>query len=163
MSNNLTYLKLAGTMLPATLIFSACHSDTLSIVEKPESDRPNILFILADDLGYGELSCYNPDSYVKTPHLDHFAEIGVQMTQAYATPVSSPTRSSFLTGKFPQHVGVYSNPVGTNPGIGPFRTSFVKYLQEDGYDTGDGSANGTRVGMCPIIPEIMASIKLMDF
>lgn len=63
--------------------------------------RPNILFILADDLGWGDLSCYGNTQF-ETPHLDRLAAQGALFTQCYVNgPVCSPTRSSFLTGRFP--------------------------------------------------------------
>ncbi|MGH8694390.1 MAG: sulfatase-like hydrolase/transferase [Burkholderiales bacterium] len=60
--------------------------------------RPNIIFILADDLGWSDLACYGADLH-ETPHLDRLARAGVRFTQAYAMPVCSPTRAALLTGK----------------------------------------------------------------
>ena len=48
------------------------------------AQKPNILFILADDLGYGDVACYNPESKIPTPHLDKFASQGMLFTDAYA-------------------------------------------------------------------------------
>lgn len=96
---------------------------------------PNIIFILADDLGYGDISCYNHSPIVHTPNLDRIAAEGVRMTSAYASPVSSPTRTTFLTGEFPQRSGVYGNHDGTCPGIGPLRHCFVPDLKAEGYNT----------------------------
>lgn len=63
--------------------------------------RPNILFILADDLGWTDLGCFG-SSFYETPHLDALAADGVRFTRAYAAcPVCSPTRVSILTGKYP--------------------------------------------------------------
>ncbi len=68
--------------------------------------RPNILFILIDDLGWRDLTCYGSTFY-ETPHLDRLAGEGVLFTDAYAAcPVCSPTRASLLTGKYPATVGV---------------------------------------------------------
>lgn len=62
--------------------------------------RPNIIFILADDLGYGDLSCYGGD--VPTPHLDQLAREGARFTQAYvASPICSPSRAALITGQHP--------------------------------------------------------------
>jgi arylsulfatase A-like enzyme len=98
--------------------------------------RPNIIFILADDLGYGDLSCYPHESHVYTPNIDRLATAGVRMTQAYAAaPLCAPTRAAFLTGLFPQRVGVYENFDGEQPGIGPARASFPPLLQQAGYQT----------------------------
>ncbi len=67
--------------------------------QKATPDRPNIIFILADDLGYGDLSCYgNP--YIKTPNIDKLAATGTRFTQCYAgSGVSSPSRCALMTGK----------------------------------------------------------------
>jgi len=62
--------------------------------------KPNILVILADDLGYSDLGCYGNRVH-QTPHLDQLASIGKQFTQAYAAPVCSPSRAALLTGKSP--------------------------------------------------------------
>ena len=63
--------------------------------------RWNLVFILADDLGWSDLACYGSDLH-ETPRLDQFAAGGVRFTNAYAAcPVCSPTRASILTGKYP--------------------------------------------------------------
>src|SRR5437764_10620924 len=68
--------------------------------------RPNVLFILADDLGYGDLSCYGRPDY-KTPVLDRLAVEGIKFTNAYAAaPVCTPTRCAFHTGRYPQRLPV---------------------------------------------------------
>jgi len=68
--------------------------------------RPNLLFILADDLGYGDLSCYGRPDYT-TPVLDGLARQGVKFTSAYAAaPVCTPTRCAFATGRYPQRLEV---------------------------------------------------------
>ena len=71
------------------------------------SPLPNFVFILTDDLGYGDLGCYgNP--IIKTPRLDRMAERGVRLTQFYVTsPVCSPTRASFMTGLHPQRFEIH--------------------------------------------------------
>ena len=62
-------------------------------------DRPNIIFILADDMGYGDLACYG-NQYIQTPNIDRLARTGTSFTQAYAgSGISSPSRCSLMTGK----------------------------------------------------------------
>ena len=69
--------------------------------EPVRQGRPNVLFVLADDLGWTDLGCFG-SSFYETPHLDALAADGVRFTQAYAAcPVCSPTRASILTGKCP--------------------------------------------------------------
>ncbi len=68
--------------------------------------RPNILMILADDLGYGDLSCYGAED-LKSPHLDRLANRGLKFSNFYANcPVCSPTRAALLTGRYQDMVGV---------------------------------------------------------
>ena len=70
--------------------------------ELPAAERPNIVLILCDDLGWADPGCYG-SKYHKTPHLDRLATSGVRFTDAYAAcPVCSPTRASLLTGRYPQ-------------------------------------------------------------
>jgi arylsulfatase A-like enzyme len=66
--------------------------------QTPAPARPNIVFILADDLGWADLGCYGADLH-ETPHLDRLAREGVRFTQAYAMSVCTPTRAAILTGK----------------------------------------------------------------
>src|SRR5438105_1429253 len=71
--------------------------------------RPNIVFILMDDLRWDELGCVG-HPFVKTPHVDRIAREGVRFTNAYATtPLCSPSRASFLTGLYPHKHGVPDN------------------------------------------------------
>jgi arylsulfatase A-like enzyme len=86
----------------------------------PAQERPNIVLIVADDLGYGDLSSYGaPD--IRTPNLDRLARDGVRLTQFYANaPVCTPTRAALLTGRYQQRVPL-DRPLETNaatPGTG---------------------------------------------
>jgi arylsulfatase A len=74
-------------------------------VAAENSAPPNILLILADDLGWTDLGCYGADLH-ETPHLDRLAKEGVRFTQAYAMSVCSPTRAMLLTGKHAARVGI---------------------------------------------------------
>lgn len=70
-------------------------------------DKPNILIILADDLGYGDLSCQGVAKDIHTPHIDRLLNEGIRFTNFHANcPVSSPSRAALLTGRFPDLVGV---------------------------------------------------------
>ena len=86
------------------LILSAMAS--VCLVSLAAGNPPNIILVLADDLGYGDLSCYGQDKY-KTPHLDRMAREGALFTDFYVTsPACSPSRASVLTGRYPNEVGV---------------------------------------------------------
>lgn len=75
--------------------------------------RPNIVFILADDLGYGDLACYGRQD-VRTPAIDSLAAQGVRLTQSYASAAEcTPTRAAFLTGRYQQRVGGLECAIGT--------------------------------------------------
>ena len=71
-----------------------------------QPQKPNIILILTDDLGYGDLSCFGATD-LHTPNIDKLASEGLKFTQFYAnSPVCSPSRASLLTGQYPDHVGV---------------------------------------------------------
>ncbi len=77
--------------------------------------RPNVLIILADDLGYSDLGCYGGE--IRTPHLDALAAGGLRFTQFYTTSRCAPTRASLLTGLYPHQVGIgYGTPNWGRPG-----------------------------------------------
>lgn len=75
----------------------------------PTSEKPNIIFILCDDMGYGDLGCYG-QPYIQTPCIDQMAREGMRFTQAYAgSPVSAPSRASLMTGQHSGHGHVRGN------------------------------------------------------
>ena len=77
----------------------------IGLGQTPASRPPNIVLILADDLGYGDLSCYGSD--ISTPNIDAMAQAGVKFTHFYsASPVCSPSRAALMTGRYPTRVGV---------------------------------------------------------
>ena len=73
------------------------------------ADKPNIIFILCDDMGYGDLACYG-QPYIATPNIDRMASEDMQFTQAYAgSPVSAPSRATLMTGQHTGHTHVRGN------------------------------------------------------
>ena len=75
-------------------------------VKRPPTSRPNIIIILADDLGYGDLACYGNTTH-RTPHIDRLAREGIRFLDFHSNGVvCSPTRASLLTGKYPQSTGI---------------------------------------------------------
>lgn len=87
-------LKLLYLLLPLT--FWAC--------QESESSKPNVLLILTDDQGYGDVSIHGNDS-IYTPHLDQIAQEGIRMDNFYVSPVCAPTRASLLTGRYHYRTG----------------------------------------------------------
>ena len=105
------------------------------------ADQPNIIVLLADDLGYGELSCQgNPE--IPTPHIDSIAANGVRFTDGYVTgPNCSPSRAGFMSGRIPTRFGYENNPIGPrneDPAIGfpASEVTIAETLQDEGYVTG---------------------------
>ena len=73
------------------------------------AERPNILYIMCDDMGYGDLSCYGQQHF-RTPNIDRLASQGMLMTSAYAgSPVSAPSRACLMTGQHSGHTHVRGN------------------------------------------------------
>ena len=77
--------------------------------QKSHDVKPNIIYIMCDDMGYGDLGCYG-QSYISTPNIDNMAKEGMRFTQAYSgSPVSAPSRASFMTGQHTGHCEVRGN------------------------------------------------------
>lgn len=92
-------------MYKIACLFLAAFS--LSVGLRAADERPNIIVVLCDDLGYGDLASYG-HPYIKTPHLDQMAAEGIRFTDFYSTaPVCSPSRVGLLTGRSPNRAGVY--------------------------------------------------------
>ncbi|MCP4505969.1 MAG: sulfatase-like hydrolase/transferase, partial [Fuerstiella sp.] len=73
------------------------------------ADRPNIVLIVSDDQGYGDVSCYDHPEEVKTPNLDRIAAAGSRFTNGYASAyVCAPSRAGLMTGRYQQRFGFYS-------------------------------------------------------
>lgn len=96
---------------PSTLaLLGLCPMTTITAQEKEtDHSKPNIIFILADDMGYADLACYG-NSYVKTPNIDRLAATGTRFTQCYAgSGISSPSRCALMTGKNTGHTTIRDN------------------------------------------------------
>lgn len=106
----------------------------LSFSANAASERPNIILMMADDLGWGDVQCFNPESPIQTPHLDAMAAAGMQFNRFYASsPVCSPTRGSALTGRHPFRYGIYYANKGH---IKTEELTLAELLQKQGYATG---------------------------
>jgi len=135
----LTRRKFIGALTStATLFVSRVTPAPLNPSPPPER-RPNIIFILADDLGWGDLSCYGRPDY-RTPNLDRLASQGVRFTDAYsASAICTPTRCAFFTGRYPARVkiGLLEPLPATNHlvGLDPDHPTVASLLKASGYST----------------------------
>lgn len=123
------------SLLIFLIVLIGCGSST----EQSTDAKPNVLIILTDDLGYGDISCYGQKNY-STPNIDKFAEQGVSFTDFYVpTPYCAPSRATLLTGRFPLRHGMIKNPTpdaGINDiGISSDEITLGEVFQEAGYKT----------------------------
>ena len=97
-------------------------------------EMPNILYILADDLGWGDLSMHG--SPIGTPHIDQLAREGVELTQHYVCPMCTPTRASLLTGRYPSRFGAHATVPSNAPVLPDNYQTLATVMRDAGYDTG---------------------------
>jgi arylsulfatase A-like enzyme len=134
------FLKMTGACVTGAVL-----SGFQNMAFAAAGDRPNIIFIMADDLGYGDLGCYG-QKLVKTPRVDRMAQEGLMFTQCYAgAVVCAPSRSVLMTGQHTGHTRVRNNKGQNTPphdgqkGRIPLRLedfTVAKLLQNAGYRTG---------------------------
>ena len=139
------FIMSALGLIPVTNSVSAALPT--SVYDPAQMSRPNIIFIMCDDMGYGDLGCYG-QQLIETPNLDRMAKEGMRFTQAYAgSPVSAPSRASFMTGQHAGHTHVRGN-----------REYWHRALQQNAFG---GNADYSIIGQEPylmnhkIIPELM--------
>ncbi len=114
---------------------------SIAVARAADAPRPNVVFLVADDLGYGELGCYG-GRQIPTPQLDALAQRGVRFTQGYvAAAFCAASRAGLLTGRYPTRFGFENNPVGAqnvDPRVGLPRDelTLAARLRDTGYATG---------------------------
>ena len=133
----------ATARLTLVLLFSFAIANSVSEAQvdqnRPKAEQPNVLIIYADDLGYGDVQCYNPKSKIPTPNINRLANEGIRFTDAHsAATVCTPSRYSLLTGRYafrlPDHGRVFDGIGGPNL-ITPERLSMGQMFSNLGYAT----------------------------
>ena len=126
----------AGISLLASL--AACNSATAETVQKNSTQapqKPNVIVILADDLGYGDLKCYGAKN-VETPHVDKLASEGIRFTNAHTVAATStPSRYSLLTGEYAWRKNVGILPADAPLSISQDNITWPKIMKRLGYNT----------------------------
>lgn len=128
---NLSYMRIAQLICWILLASFTLHAN------KPVTKRPNIILILMDDMGYGDLSCFGALNY-KTPNIDQLANKGIKLTNFLsAQAVCSASRAGILTGCYPNRIGISgalfpNSPVGLNPN----EETIAEIVKGQGYATG---------------------------
>ena len=97
-------------------------------------ERPNILYILADDLGWADVGMHGAP--ISTPHIDGLAADGVELTHHYVCPVCTPTRASLLTGRYPSRFGAHATGPSNAPVLPDDTFTLARMLRDAGYETG---------------------------
>ena len=102
-----------------------------------KAEKPNIVFIMSDDQGYGDASCYNPESKFKTPGIDRIAKEGIRFTDAHsASAVCTPTRYGLLTGRYPWRSKLQKGVMVTGQGnLITKELTIAQFLKKQGYKT----------------------------
>lgn len=151
---------LPGYKFAATLLGISSASILSLVSEVSAVEKPNIVFILADDLGYTDLSCYGAKE-IKTPNLDKMASEGVRFTDFYAPAgVCTPSRASLMTGCYPKRVGLHVAvlPPNTHSGLNPSEITIAELLKSKGYI--NGCIGKWHLGL---LPEVMPNAQGFDY
>src|SRR4026209_773575 len=139
----LTRRKFVQTLAAGTTLLgdlgSAARTHFAQTSSSATNSRPNIIFILADDMGWGDLSCYGRPDY-RTPNIDLLASQGTRFTDAYsASAVCTPTRCGYITGRCPARfrIGLEEPLPASNLEVvlEPGQPTIASRLKQGGYDT----------------------------
>ena len=140
------------TALPLALMFLFAAAGPASAAESSKSIvKPNIIFVLADDLGIDGVSCYGADKH-KTPHIDALAASGLRFTTCYAAPLCGPSRCLLMTGRYAFRTGGLTNQSWRRGGPGAKSVDeypVARLLKDAGYATGQ-AGKWRQVGARPM-------------
>ncbi len=128
---------IATTLL--SLVLGACGSNAINETAANKAsnqpiDKPNIVLIITDDQGWGDVGLHN-NPVIKTPNIDDFAQQSVRLNNFHVDPTCSPTRSALLTGKHSLKAGVWHTILGRYM-LGPEHKTLAEVLKDNNYDTG---------------------------
>jgi arylsulfatase A-like enzyme len=127
-----------GSWLVVLAVFAGGARPTVAAAQ-PSSARPNVVLIITDDVGYGDFSSYGAAD-ISTPNIDSLARDGTKLTDFYASPQCTPTRTSLITGRYQQRYGLEralpSTPNAGNQGLPALGRSLPQLLKNNGYTTG---------------------------
>jgi len=126
-------IRLISIITLSIILLSCQKNDKSSSIQ-----NPNIIFIMTDDMGYGDATCYNPESLIPTPNLDKLAANGIRFTDAHSpSSVCTPTRYAVLTGRYAWRSRLKRGVFGgyNKPLIETDRVTLASFLKENGYAT----------------------------
>jgi len=128
-----TIIRLSVQLITIMLFLTSCSNNSVD-----QNNNPNIIYIMADDLGYGDVGCYNENSLIPTPNIDQLAGEGLIFTDAHSpSAVCTPTRYGVLTGRYCWRTWLKRGVIGgyTPPLIEESRTTIASLLKENNYTT----------------------------
>jgi arylsulfatase A-like enzyme len=135
MNTNKSFARYVARAVLLTLVAAG---SLVASVRAADSSKPNIIYILADDLGYGDVGCYNAASKIATPNIDRLAKEGMRFTDAHSpSAVCTPTRYALLTGRYAWRTRLQRNVLGpfSQPLIAASQLTIAELLREQGYVT----------------------------
>ena len=133
-------MKKPCTIILASLLVAL---SALAVPAQAQAKRPNIVVILCDNLGNGDIACFNPQTKHRTPNLDRMAAEGRKFTSFYsASGVCTPSRAALMTGCYPRRIGLHISAIGAavlqpvaTRGIHPGEETMAELLKQNGYAT----------------------------
>ena len=155
--NRRKFMKAAGLMAGVVAAGDRAFGKKILRDIQSSGKKPNIIFILADDLGIGNVSCYGADDF-KTPQIDQLAHGGVRFTRAYTVPLCGPSRAAILTGRYVFRTGAVNQDMTglMKPSV---ETMMPKVLKPAGYVT----ASIGKWGQLPLAPSDFGFDEYLTF
>ena len=136
-------------MEPNRVVSTLCALATLTLSVVHAADKPNIIYILADDLGYGDLGCYGQQT-IQTPNIDNLCAEGMKFTNHHSgSTVCAPSRAVLMTGKHTGHCTVRGNGNKQNLKVGSEDVTIAQLLRFAGYHTAMIGKSGTGCNVSP--------------